>query len=139
ALVDRLKEVTTDLHGITLRCRRDFPANDLWPRLGFRAVGERPGRGAGAMPLTLWAWDHDHPTLFSDWGEEVDATRLPAALDTNVIFDLQDPPSEKSEESLALHADWVEDAYEFCRTPEYLNDVDRAQDPRERQRRRAFG
>lgn len=45
-LFDELKRITQ--HGylsVRVRCRVDYPANRLWPKLGFVAMGEMKGRG----------------------------------------------------------------------------------------------
>ncbi len=54
ALVRHLVATTGDLRGIGLRCRRDFPAYRLWPKLGFAVVNEAPGRAADGSELTLF-------------------------------------------------------------------------------------
>ena len=61
-LFDELKEKTKGLHGIILSCRRDYDASSLWPRLGFVGVNERIGRSYDGKPLTLWWYDHKHPS-----------------------------------------------------------------------------
>ena len=45
ALVEHLVGITRHLRGISLRCRRDFHAYDLWPKLGFSAVDENARSG----------------------------------------------------------------------------------------------
>jgi len=43
-LFDELKKITKDGYlGIRVRCRVDYPANKLWPKLGFVAMGEMDG------------------------------------------------------------------------------------------------
>lgn len=57
-LLDFLKQ-TLDQQclGIHVRCRRDYEANRVWPRLGFVATGERAGRGKDGKILTEWWLD----------------------------------------------------------------------------------
>ena len=37
-LVRRLREITKDLQGIRLKCRQDYEANKIWPKLHFIAL-----------------------------------------------------------------------------------------------------
>lgn len=37
--------------GIRLSCRKDYPANFMWPKLGFQRLGEKPGRSRAGHPL----------------------------------------------------------------------------------------
>ena len=53
-LLEVLRDSATTQKIIRLRCRRDFAAHNMWPRLGFVALGETPGRSREAHPLTLW-------------------------------------------------------------------------------------
>lgn len=129
ALVWNLVAITGDLRGISLRCRRDFPAYTLWPKLGFAAVNEAPGRAADGSELTLFWLDHNHPNLFT---QEATAT-LDAVIDSNVFVDLAEC---RREESQGLRADWLQDSIRLCITPEHYNDFDRSSDPALRQKRR---
>ncbi|MDE0313338.1 MAG: GNAT family N-acetyltransferase [Candidatus Poribacteria bacterium] len=53
-LVNDLKNSATTQRSIKLNCRRDFPANTLWPELGFVALGEKPSRSRDGHFLTIW-------------------------------------------------------------------------------------
>jgi ribosomal protein S18 acetylase RimI-like enzyme len=52
-LIEHLPHTFPNLEQITLTCRIDYPAHQAWPRLGFVAVRERPGRGGR---LADWVW-----------------------------------------------------------------------------------
>ena len=84
ALVNHLVAQTSNLRGVDLRCRRDFPAYKLWPRLGFAALREASGRAADGSELTHFWLDHNHPDLFT---QETTAA-LDTVIDTNVFVDL---------------------------------------------------
>ena len=114
ALNESLVETTKHLRGIQLRCRRDYPANDMWPKLGYRIVDEVPGRGKDAMPLAVWRIDHGHADLFSelDKGAQV-GNALRVAIDTNIFLDLDGENESPDAESLPLKADWLKEAVEF--------------------------
>ncbi len=84
ALIDDVSARHQDRRGLELTCRRDFPANTLWPRLGFRPVAERPGRSAARYPLTIWQLAHVHEDLFTP----IDERREIAVIDNNIFKDL---------------------------------------------------
>lgn len=126
ALVDHLHERLSGFAGIVARCRIDFPANDIWPSLGFTPRNQVPGR-ATRQPSTLRVWWRDFglPDLFST----APSDRIVAALDTNVLIDLQAEPSEpEHEESKALLADWLDDFIEYVVTEEVFAEIARHPD-----------
>src|SRR3954454_19611373 len=104
-LIAEVSRRHADRRGLELACRRDYPANDLWPKYGFRPANERAGRSRRRHPLTVWLLDHGHPDLFSVAAPE----RELAALDHNVFLDLVEPPESRPQgaESQELTADWL--------------------------------
>ena len=136
ALVDHLQERLSGFSGIVARCRIDFPANGIWPSLGFTPRNEVPGR-ATRQPSTLCVWwrDFGRPDLFST----APSDRIVAALDPNILIDLQVDPSEpEHEESKALFADWLDDSIEYVVTDEVFAEIDRHPDANVRQTRRRY-
>ena len=130
-LLEELKNTATTQSSITLSCRRDFPAHQLWPRLGFVSIGEKPGRSAAGHPLNLW-----HLTL--DPGNQLDLGLFQAQtsdeavdviVDAQVFFDLFKPDSEESQPSKALLADFLVDSLNLRTTDELFNEIDRNDDP----------
>ena len=125
ALVDALLDMSRSFQGINVLCRRDFSASSLWPKLGFIAVQEKPGRGAKNTVLTNWWLDRGTPDLFSSQ-EQVNAEeKLKIVIDANVFYDLDNPVASDTEESKALQADWLQSSVELQITPETLNEIDR--------------
>ena len=53
-LVDHLRNSATTQRLVKLHCRRDYPANAMWPILGFVPLDEKVGRSAAGHLLTLW-------------------------------------------------------------------------------------
>jgi len=127
-LMQRLFEKTSESFGVIVRCRRDFPANSLWPRLGFTFQGELPGRGKDAAPLICWWRPNLQPGLFSAV-PQMAAGKVVAVLDANVLFDLRDADTEKTLPSKALQADWLRGQLELCITDELFNEISRKNDP----------
>ena len=135
-LVQFLREETKNLDGIGLKCRRDFPAHSLWPRLGFVAQYDTPGRGIDKKDLTYYWLDYGHPHLFTHVIEP-EADKLNIVIDTNVFIDfLQEPDSVI--ESHGLLADWVQGILEIFLTDEIKNDINRQPDKHRRKKLLSF-
>lgn len=73
--------------GLVLKCRADWPADQMWPKLGFVPQTQVPGRSRERHLLTVWWRSHGHADLFSLL-EETRATGRAAAIDSNVYSDL---------------------------------------------------
>ena len=139
ALFDKLKEITKETYrGIRVRCRRDYEASRFWPILGFRAISEMPGRSKQGTTLTIWWFDHEHPTLFTFADTQRTRSKLQVPIDANVFYDLAEPPMPKNEESQSLLADWLQENIELCLTSEIFNEIDRQDNEVRRKRARAF-
>jgi ribosomal protein S18 acetylase RimI-like enzyme len=110
-MIDELSARNPARMGIQLACRRSYPADSLWPRLGFRPVGDRTGRSHEGHRLTVWVLDHGNPNLFSLIEDE----REVAAVDQNVFEDLV-LDGAHGQESRHLFADWVEEMVDLCVT-----------------------
>ncbi|MGO9672176.1 MAG: GNAT family N-acetyltransferase, partial [Streptosporangiaceae bacterium] len=131
-LVDALSERHADRFGITLKCRNDYPANGLWPLLGFEAQGEVRGRSRRRWPLTVWWLDHGHPNLFSA-AESIGLLRV--AVDVNVFLDLESGSDRPGLiDSQALAADWLADQLELVVTGELMRELARMPDGQEKSR-----
>lgn len=138
-LVEYLKDKTKDdCHGISLRCRRDYAANNVWPRFGFVAKSELPGRGKDRKELNFWWLDHGHPTLFTEPTLENLKSKLCVVIDANVFFDLADESRPGYEESRSLLADWLPANLELCLTDEIYNEINRNKDSAKRRKSREF-
>jgi len=84
-LVETVRERHADTLGLKLKCRRDWEAHSLWPKLGFQPVGDVVGRSKAGHLLTVWWSANHHDDLFT----VVDASQaLLVAADTNVFSDL---------------------------------------------------
>ncbi len=134
-LFNELKLMTKDNYrGIRVHCRRDFEANDLWPKLGFEALGEKSGRSKRGTTLIVWWYDYGHPDLFSEIEEE----KIQIAIDANIVFELQDNNSERYEETMSLNSDWLTQRFEFCITKETSNEILRNKDEESKKKTREF-
>lgn len=63
-LVEEIVRLHPDRRGIRLRCRTDYPAHDMWPRLGWEEWGRRRGRSRAGHMLAMWLklWPVGHRT-----------------------------------------------------------------------------
>ncbi|MCG8600627.1 MAG: GNAT family N-acetyltransferase [Verrucomicrobiales bacterium] len=140
-LVERLKELATTQFVIKLRCRRDFPAYSMWPRLGFVPIDEKVGRSADGHLLTLWSLtlrSDDHLGL---WRAQTTEEEVDVAIDAQIFFDFEEPDSPKAIASKALQADFLAASLNLWITDELFSEIDRNGDPeiRTKARTRAHG
>jgi len=119
--------------GILLYCRNDFPAHQIWPRLGFSPFGERIGRSIEGKPLTCWWKSFGHPNLLT----LIDRTdsRPTAVLDSCAFFDVIAPERDPVIEQ--LRSDWLGEHVRLAITDEVLVDITKGRDSGERARERA--
>lgn len=138
-LVDELIQRHPDRVGVRVSCRRDWPANSMWPRLDFEPLNERPGRSAEGLPLTTWWRDLGQPSLFALPPDESSAL-FKVALDTDVFIDLG-MSRAGGEESENLLTDWVLELVELVITKEVVQEINNHDDAdvRKRQRGRLTG
>jgi GNAT superfamily N-acetyltransferase len=106
-LVEALCQRHPNRIGIRARCRRSWPANDMWPHLDFAPLNDTPGRSREGHLITTWWRDFGHPTLFSRLPSEIEP-RIGAALDTDVFLDLFDGTRTGSSESQGLRVGVME-------------------------------
>ncbi|MBK9262633.1 MAG: GNAT family N-acetyltransferase [Polyangiaceae bacterium] len=140
-LFEGMKERVADCYEISLWCRQDFEANDVWPRLDFIPVGEKPGRGKERKPLTKWRYELQQLPLLAAISASTATDAVAVVIDANIFFDL-DPDGNGRDESRALEQeDWLEDHIELCLTDEIYHEIKRrsAEADRKRQRARADG
>jgi len=124
-LFEKFKTKTQDnFKGIRVHCRRDYPINEMWAKLGFRVIQEKIGRSkSGQTRLTVWWFDHEHSTLFDFISEQQEETKLKVAIDANIFYDLQNDPIQANKESHALLDDWLD--IELCLTDEIFYEISR--------------
>ncbi len=138
-LLEALKASASTQKVIVLRCRNDFPAHRMWPKLGFVPISESPGRSREGHLLTLWRLQlarHDQLELFrANMSDDV----LDAVIDAQVFFDFDRPDSDLTQPSKALVSDLFVDSVNLWFTDELLSEINRSDSPSEREaaRRRA--
>ena len=130
-LVNDLRQ-SADAHKvIKLNCRRDFPANSLWPKLGFVAYGEKSSRSPGHI-LTIWHLilaPDDQLELFQ---AQTSDENLDIVIDAQIFFDFDEPDSDKTAPSKTLLSDFLTDSINLYITDELLNEINRKEDSQQR-------
>ena len=135
-LVESLKNFATTQKVIKLHCRRDFPATDLWPQLGFVALGEKPGRSKEGHLLTFWCLTLAEDDQLSLFQARTSDDTLDVIIDAQIFFDFDEPDSDKSEPSKDLLSDFLIDSLNLRITDELLNEINRNSDPNQREKSR---
>ena len=136
-LIDELKERVTTQKVIQLNCRRDYVAHNLWPKLGFVALDEMPGRSIDGHLLTRWCLNlapEDQLNLFR--AKTSDET-LDVVIDAQVFYHLVEPGEDHTIPSQALLSDFMVDALKLWITDELYNEIDRQDDPLKRRKSKA--
>ncbi|MFC8304938.1 GNAT family N-acetyltransferase [Specibacter sp. NPDC057265] len=119
ALIDAIQATYSDRQGIRLKCRRDFPAHKVWPKLGFQAESLPSGRGADRAEMTAWRKPFGPADLFASMLE--DETRVQAVLDTNVVLDVLLERNDKT--AKFLHSPSIYDEVALCITRSVKNEL----------------
>jgi len=125
-LIERLRKETRLCCGARARCRRDFSANSLWPKLGFSVAHESIGRAG--LPVTDWWLDYGNPDLLSQAYSSKLSSQIVVVIDACVFFAMTSDDVVKNTESNALLAEWIPGHIELCVTPELRNEIDRSAD-----------
>jgi predicted nucleic acid-binding protein len=128
AVIAEVSARHSDRRGLELACRRDFPADKMWPALGFRPVAERRGRSRSGKYFTIWQLAHEHDDLFT----LSDERRELAAVDTNIFKDLASTRPQGAQTRHLLE-DWVAELVEICATDELLHEINTCTDDKLRQ------
>ena len=131
-LVDALRAAATTQTGIRLHCRRDYPANAMWPVLDFLPLGERPARTPGRS-LTLWYLDLTPEDRLGLFRAKTSDETVDIVVDSQVFFDLHEPDNDTTKVSKSLQSDFMADSVRILLTDEIYLEVDRNRDPKQRE------
>ena len=135
-LVESLKNSATTQKVIKRHCRRDFPANNIWPQLGFVALGEKPGRSKEGHLLTIWCLTLAEDDQLSLFQAKTSDETLDVIIDAQIFFDFDEIDSDKSKPSKALLSDFLIDSLNLRVTDELFNEINRNSDLNQRRKSR---
>lgn len=140
-LLDALKRKATTQKIIKLRCRRDFPANQMWPKLGFISFDERPGRSAQGHLLTLWVNRLSQDDELGLWRAETSDETTDIVIDAQIFYDFDAEETSNSLISKGLLHDSLVDSLNLWITDELFLEIGRKEcdATRKRSRERAHG
>ncbi|MFD0974090.1 GNAT family N-acetyltransferase [Plantactinospora endophytica] len=125
-LVDWVSDHHSDYPGILAKCRDSYNLGDMWIKLRFTPLSQRPGRSRARHLLTSWWRDHGQPNLFT---RDDDSVLARAAVDLNVLRDLADEERSDAVESRALVGDQFADRLELVRTGALDSEVNSMEGP----------
>ena len=128
SLVNKLKESATTQKVITLHCRHDFSVNQMWPKLGFVALGEKLGRSKDRHPLTFWCLTLAPDEQLDIFQVRTSDDRLDVIIDAQVFFHFDGPDTNNSKPSKALLSDFLIDSLKLWITDELFNEINRKAD-----------
>ena len=129
-LVDCLKKTATTKKVIRLRCRRDFSSHNMWPKLGFVALDDKPGRSMEGHPLTLWQFALSPDDQLGLFKVKTSDDTINIIIDAQIFFDFEE--QGKPTPSTSLLSDFLTDSIEFHITDELLNEINRNNDSKQR-------
>ena len=128
-LIDALKRSASTQKVMILRCRNDYEANSMWPKLGFVPIDEKPGRSKERHLLTLWRLilaPDDQLALFR---ANISDTVLDVVIDTQIFFDFDRQDNEVTQPSKALASDLFMDSVNLWFTDELFSDIKQHNSP----------
>ena len=131
-LFEQLKNNVTSQYVIQLNCRRDFPTNDLWPRLGFIPIDEKPARSGKGRALTSWEYRIVEDGQLDLFREKASNSAMDVVIDAHVLFHLGSDPSIQTATSQALLADFLVGSVDLCITDEIYIEINRKSDDQQR-------
>ncbi len=137
-LFEAVRSQRTTQSVIRLNCRRDYGVDELWSKLGFIPVTEKPGRSLDGHPLTCWEYRLKKPSQRDLFQENASDQSRDVVIDTHVLIHFKEPPSEKSNPSKALLADFLIDLIHIHITDEVFIELNRHKDPMVRRDSRAL-
>lgn len=140
-LFDALKASATTQKVIKLRCRRDFPAHEMWPKLGFISFDERPGRSTQGHLLTLWVYRLTQDDELGLWKAETSDEAIDIVIDAQIFYDFDATETSNSLISKGLLHDSLVDSLNLWITDEMFLEIGRnsCDETRKRSRERAHG
>lgn len=124
-LFEALKARASTQKLIKLRCRRDFSANEMWPKLGFIPFDEKPGRSAEGHLLTSWIYRLAQDDELGLWKARNSEESTDIVIDAQIFYDFDAPETPNSLISKGLLHDSLIDTLNIWITDELFAEIDR--------------
>ena len=138
ALVEELTQRASTQKTVRLHCRRDFPAHDLWPKLGFIPLGEKPGRSVAGHLLTYWCLTLGHDDQLSLFQAKASLDTLDVVVDAQIFFDIIKPGRNQGDVSKSLLSDFLVELIDLRVTDELFVEINRSDDHAQREQDREY-
>ncbi len=138
-LMESLKKKASGQRYIVLHCRRNFPAHDMWPKLGFSALAEKRGRSSAGHILEQWHCPLGPPVRDEQidlFREKMSPDALDVVIDAQIVFNLAGPDSNETIPSKALYEDYSIHTLFLYITGETYNEIARNEDEIRRKKSR---
>lgn len=132
SLIDTLVGLTTTQTEITLHCRRDYQVNRMWPKFGFKPIGERPGRAREGSVLTYWRRTLRPDSQLSLFQAQTQDETVDVIIDSQIFIDLSNPDSADNQTYKTLNSDSSILPTKFWITDELYSEIDRITDDKKR-------
>ncbi len=139
-LVDKLKQTPHLKKSIRLSCRRDFPAHNMWPKLGFIPIDEKNSRSSEEHFLTLWCLTLAEDDQLSLFQAKTSDETLDVIIDAQIFFDLYEADYDKTMPAKSLFSDFLVESISLWITDELFVEIDRGKNRTQRDvsRQRAY-
>ena len=127
-LIESLVNFATTQTEITLRCRRDYPAHAMWPKLRFMPISEISGRAQSGSVLTCWRRPLQLDSQLSLFQARTEDETIDVVIDSQIFFDLSNPSAANTQlyKTLTLNLSIV--PIKLWKTDELYSEIDRNSD-----------
>lgn len=128
SLLRELESTVKDIvGGIRVRCRIDYDANRVWPKLGFKHIQTVEGRSKRGSELAVWRKDLPFHDLFRPLIERK-KPMVRACLDLNILSNSLKSRSPSTSGAHSIMEDWLSEIIEFYISPELAIELKREKD-----------
>ena len=127
-LIESLVDSTTTQTEITLRCRRDYPAHNMWPKLRFVPIGEISGRAKSGSLLTCWCRPLRSDPQLSLFQARTEDETVDVVIDSQIFFDLSNPRAANTQLYETLTSNLSIVPVKLWKTDELYTEINRKND-----------
>ena len=132
-LIESLVDSATTQTEITLRCRRDYAAHHMWPKLRFTPISEISGRAKSGSVLTCWRRPLQLDTQLSLFQAQTEDETVDVVIDSQIFFDMSNPSTANSQLYKTLISNLSIFPIKLWITDELFTEIDRNSDSKVRE------
>ena len=127
-LIESLVNSATTQTEITLRCRRDYPAHVMWPKLRFIPISEFSGRAQSGSVLTCWRRPLQLDSQLSLFQARTEDETVDVVIDSQIFFDLSSSSAVNKQPYRTLTSNLSIVPIKLWKTDELYTEIDRNSD-----------